>query len=233
MLSSPSSNARFLAVFLLAAAFLGVIAAGWIMVTTEIASSAHAIGVAVAEIPARLQQSVDAAVSDADTRVQQATDAAAVNLRTAIASADKRVGEAVGTVNGAVAVLDSRSAEAVAVVRDLGKQAGPVLANSAALVKDAQDSLDDLYPDLKAGVESGTVAATQTAYAMDAIRAAVPGYLASGQQIADNFKLITVNFAGVTADAHTLTSRIVAPKTTKQKIWEGVKLTTYFAGRAL
>jgi hypothetical protein len=106
-----------------------------------------------------------------------------------------------------------------------------VLTNAAALIKDGQDSLDDSYWDVKALIGSATVATTQTAQTMQSVRVAVPGFLATGQQFAEQFRLTSIQFTGIATDAHTFTSKFTAPRTTSQKIWEGVKLGALTAAR--
>ena len=99
----------------------------------------------------------------------------------------------------------------------------PVLANiavltvnAASLTKDAQDSLDDLYPDMRGLVESATVATTQAAQTAEVVRAAAPQFLATAQES-------NKQFAGIATDVHTFTTKFTAPVSLKTKIWDGFK----------
>lgn len=63
----------------------------------------------------------------------------------------------------------------------------------------------------------------------DAARAALPKFLALGEEMGKHFTGITSDVHGMTTDAHTLTSKWTAPKTKKQKAW-GVIETVLFLG---
>ena len=59
---------------------------------------------------------------------------------------------------------------------------------------------------------------------MQAVEKAAP-------RVADSAARNGENLAGITQDVHEFTSRFLAPHTTKQKVWEGMKLGVYVAGR--
>lgn len=107
----------------------------------------------------------------------------------------------------------------------------PTLDNAAALVKDARDSWDDSYYDVKAMVESATVFTTSGARMADDARAALPKFLTLGEEMGAHFAGIAANVDGVTHDAHTLTSKFTAPKTKKQKAWSVVETVLLTGGR--
>ena len=104
----------------------------------------------------------------------------------------------------------ARTSEALGIVRTTAAGVGPVLTNAASLTKDAQDSLDDLYPDIRGTVESGAVAVTSVAQASEAIRDAAP-------QLAASVVGIGKSVDGMAADGHQLTQDIVKPQTKWQK----------------
>ena len=102
----------------------------------------------------------------------------------------------------------------------------PALQATQSTVKDLRDSWDDLYWDLKASVESATVAARGVAEASEAAGKAAP-------KLADAAVRNGDNIAGITADVHTVTSAFVKPKTTWQKIKSALWLVAYGAAHAL
>lgn len=104
------------------------------------------------------------------TRIENKLDAQLSGMRCDAVqvanAANARVGEA-------LAVLDGRAKDALSLVSGVRADLQPVLSNSAALVKDAQDSLDDSYDDLRGLVQSGEVATTQVAQTMQTVNAHV------------------------------------------------------------
>ena len=151
----------------------------------------------VAGIRADLRPRVDALVERTDARVGQALQVA-----------DSRLGEAAGAIVG------------------LRGDLRPTLEATAALEADAQASIDDLYPDVKASVESGAVTMHSVALASEAIEAAAPKLSAAAVRNGENM-------AGITADVHTATSEYVKPKSTWQKIKSALWLIAYGAAHAL
>ena len=93
-------------------------------------------------------------------------------------------------------------------------------------MKDLRDSWDDLYWDVKASVESATVAARGVAEASEAAGKAAP-------RLADAAVKNGENIAGITADVHTATSAFVKPKSTWQKIKSALWLVAYGAAHAI
>jgi len=102
----------------------------------------------------------------------------------------------------------------------------PALQATQSTVKDLRDSWDDLYWDVKASVESATVAARGVAEAAEAAGKAAPKLAAAAVKNGDNV-------AGITADVHTATSAFVKPKSTWQKIKSALWLVAYGAARAI
>lgn len=144
-----------------------------------------------------------------------------------------RVDAALGLVDqvsaSAVKIVDLRSKEAMQEVAGLRSDLKPTLDNSAALVKDARESWDDMYWDVKSMVESATVFTTSGARMADDARAALPRFLALGEEMGKHFSGITEDVHGMTTDGHKITSKFTAPKTKKQKAW-GVVEAVLFVG---
>jgi hypothetical protein len=129
-------------------------------------------------------------------------------------TADRRLGSIQQMVDArtaqALQIADSRLSGATDQVAALRQDLHPVLANAAALTKDTQDSLDDLYPDIKASTESATVAITSAAHASEAVRDAAP-------KVAESVVKIGNSADGVAADVKREADSIVAPKKWWQK----------------
>jgi hypothetical protein len=111
----------------------------------------------------------------------------------------------------ALQITDSRLADVTAQVAAVQADLHPVLANATSVEKDAQDSWDDLYWDVKAGVESATVAATSVAQTSETVRNAAPQVAASVQGIAKSAD-------GVAADVKKEADALTAPKKWYEKI---------------
>lgn len=103
-----------------------------------------------------------------DGRIDQAITAAGKHLGEVTETAERLRGD----VNAELASLNATVAATAAPVQSL--------------VKDGQDSLDDLYWDVKASVESATVATTSVAHAMESVRDASPKIAASIVKIGQN-----------------------------------------------
>ena len=97
---------------------------------------------------------IDLTRADAMTAIGQGLSVADSRIGQGLSVADSRIGDSLSRVDAALAVLGG-------VRSDLK----PTLDASAALLKDGKDSLDDLYPDVKASTESATVAVTSFARA--------------------------------------------------------------------
>jgi ABC-type transporter Mla subunit MlaD len=107
-------------------------------------------------------------------------------------------------------IVEARSGQALetaakltATAEGIRSDINPVLANSAALVKDAQDSLDSNYDDMTGLLQSAVVATTQTAQAAETFNREFPKLIATAEKSNENVAgiLATVNriFAAVDA----------------------------------
>ena len=175
----------------------------------------------------------------------------AATSRELLAAVNSQAGDAQAKVDRALMILDRRSGDALARVDTLLATTGaavteanaqlstvngtlarvredlkPTLQETQTTVKDLRDSWDDLYWDLKASVESATVAARGVAEASEAAGKAAPKLTDAAVRNGDNI-------AGITADVHTATSAFVKPKTTSQKIKSALWLVAYGAAHAL
>lgn len=117
------------------------------------------------------------------------------------------------------ATIDSRSGETLKLVdthlSDITQPIVMAQANLYALAKDIQDSLDDLYPDIKGTVESAAVAVTSTAQAAESVRDATPKVSASVE--------------GIASDAKREADSLTAPK----KWWQKILGPVYTVGRII
>lgn len=102
-------------------------------------------------------------------------------------TADRRLGDTLARVDTALAKID-----------DVRGDLQPVLANTAALVGDAQNSWDDLYWDVKASIASATVAAHSVGQMSLDVQNAVPGTLRTWNAIGGNVAYITGNIDRLT-----------------------------------
>jgi hypothetical protein len=151
----------------------------------------------------------------------------------ALSILDRRTGDALARVDAAIAVTNTAVGAANAQLSSAnGTLAGiredlkPALQETQTTVKDLRDSWDDLYWDVKASVESATVAARGVAEASEAAGKAAP-------KLADAAVKNGENISGITADVHTATSAFVKPKSTWQKIKSAVWLVAYGAAHAI
>jgi uncharacterized protein YoxC len=156
----------------------------------------------------------------ADTRLKDATTRLDSRVGEALAEVKATREEALATVNATMRTLDARAAA-------IQSDARPVLVNAAALTKDAQDSWDDLYPDMKATVESATVAVTSVAQASEEIRAAAPALAASAVQVGKSAESTSASVAGVALDV----KREVDEATRPKKWWQKALGPVYTIGR--
>jgi len=151
----------------------------------------------------------------------------------ALSILDRRTGDVLARVDAAIAVTNTAVGAANAQLSSAnGTLAGiredlkPALQETQTTVKDLRDSWDDLYWDLKASVESATVAARGVAEAAEATGKAAP-------KLADAAVKNGESIAGITADVHTATSAFVKPKSTWQKIKSALWLVAYGAAHAM
>lgn len=133
---------------------------------------------------------------------------AAIATHTAVAAANAQLSSANGTLAG------------------MREDFKPALQETQSMVKDLHDSWDDLYWDVKASVESTTVAARGVAEAFEAAGKAAP-------KLADAAVKNGENIAGITADVHTGTTAFVKPRSTWQKIKSALWLVAYGAAHAI
>lgn len=161
----------------------------------SVAALAAILGYQAATLPARLTTRADVLVAElAQARADLArTEAAALERlasleRTTDArlgavqrAADTRLGEALAEIRAGRLDLTAQTARAVDQVAGvrvdvaaIRADVAPVLQRSAAAIQDAQDIADDLYPDIKASVESWTVAARGIGETSEAIGKAAP-----------------------------------------------------------
>jgi len=162
----------------------------------------------------------------------QAGDAQA-KVDRALTMLDRRTGDVLARVDTLLATTGTAVAEANTQLSTAnGTLAGvredlkPALQETQSTVKDLRDSWDDLYWDVKASVESATVAARGVAEASEAAGKAAPKLAEAAVKNGDNI-------AGITADVHTATSAFVKPKTTWQKIKSALWLVAYGAAHAM
>jgi hypothetical protein len=78
-----------------------------------------------------------------------------------------RVGDTLARVDAALAVADNRMGQIAGTAEGIRTDLKPAAVNSAALVQDLKDSLDDNYDDIKATIGSSTVAVTGIARAAE------------------------------------------------------------------
>jgi hypothetical protein len=98
--------------------------------------------------------------------------------------ANARVGDSLARVDTALGVADKRLGDIAGTAEALRQDAKPAMVNSAALVQDLKDSLDDNYDDIKATIGSSTVAVTGVARAAEAVGNAAPSITASVDSVA-------------------------------------------------
>jgi hypothetical protein len=144
------------------------------------------------------QDTLDALYPD----LQGSADSATVAI-TSVAQASQAVRDAMPKVAAS-------AVQAVGAVTTLEVNTRPVLTNAAALVLDAQDTLDALYPDIQGSADSATVAITSVAQAAQAVRDAAPKVAASVESSA-------ASVAEMAADGKREVDAITAPKTPGQK----------------
>jgi chromosome segregation ATPase len=134
-----------------------------------------------------------------------------------------------GTQAHLVSLLDRQLGQtnrSIAELARIRRDLQPVLHQTAAAVKDAQETLDDLYPDIRAAVESATVTTTAAAHTSEAIAAVAPETTRAASQV-------VVEAAGVTSDVHTFTTDLVKPQPWWKKLLKTIAGVVGIAGRIL
>jgi vacuolar-type H+-ATPase subunit H len=91
-----------------------------------------------------------------------------------------------------------RADAALGKVEEIRGDLRPALVNAAALTKDAQDSIDDLYFDVKASVGSATVAASSFAQMSEQLKLQMPRAQKTFDGIGGNVEGITANIDRLT-----------------------------------
>jgi hypothetical protein len=110
-----------------------------------------------------------------------------------------------------LAILNIRSKELTDSVSALQGNVAGTLTGVNALTKDAQDSWDDLYYDVKASTESATVTLTSAAQASEAIRDAAPS-------IVKSVNTVSASAAAVSQDVKREADELTKPKKWYEKI---------------
>jgi hypothetical protein len=155
-------------------------------IPTEIACTRAEVLAEVAATRQDLTGQIAAARQDLLMRTERQVAALRTDAMTQVGdireTTDRRVGDTLSRVDAALARVD-----------DLRGDFKPLLANSAALAADTQASMDDLYWDLKASVESATVAANSLGQTSLDIRATVPRTITTWDGIGANIQAISKN----------------------------------------
>lgn len=217
---------QFAAVFAILAGACAVLAIGagaW-MVCTEAAGALRVWG----QAPAQIVSAINALPVTILPPVLNTVNAIGGDIAT---KADQRTGELIATGKQTLQVADaqltatlSRVDTALGTVEAMRRDLKPAIdgataleAQSTALVKDAQDSLDDSYWDAKALLESATDATTSVAQASEAVRDAAPKLTQSAVKIGDGA-------AGVARAAKREADELTKPQTFRQKLfaWLGI-----------
>ena len=113
---------------------------------------------------------------------------------------DRRLGDTLARADKALGTVDA-----------LRKDEAPAISGAVALESDAKDSWDDVYWDVKALVESATVAARGVAETSEAVGKAAPKLTESAVGIGKSAD-------GIATDIHRATTDFVKPKTLGQKL---------------
>lgn len=139
---------------------------------------------------------------------------------------DRRLGDTLIRVDTALGKVDG----VIALAGDLHQEIKPALAHAASITAHADEASDillrrDALPAQILGLTAAAkVTLGETAQTMKTVRDATPGFVHDGEAI-------VANVAGITDDAHQLTSKFTAPKTLPQKIWGGIQTAAIVAIR--
>lgn len=121
-----------------------------------------------------------------------------------------------GALNQAEATA-ARFAELPASVR-------PVFASTDELLQQSSSTVAMMRPQALGLVAAGKVTLGEWAQLSRRIDASAPQFIG-------DFGLFTRHVAGMAADGHSLTSKFTAPRSTKAKIWDGIKTAVFMASR--
>ena len=191
-------------------------------VSAEIQTTRAALVGEIAATRKELLAAVNGQAGDAQAKVDRALTM--LDRRTSDVLA--RVDTLLATTGTAVAEANTQLSTANGTLAGLREDLKPALQETQSTVKDLRDSWDDLYWDVKASVESATVAARGVAEASEAAGKVAPKLAEAAVKNGDNI-------AGITADVHTATSAFVKPKSTWQKIKSALWLVAYGAAHAM
>jgi uncharacterized protein YoxC len=191
-------------------------------ISGELAATRAALVREIADTREELRATVNGQAGDAQAKA----DRALTILDRRSGDALARVDALLATTGAAVADASGQLAAANTTLAGIRQDVKPTIQETQATVKDLHDSWDDLYWDVKASVESATVAARGVAEASEAAGKAAPQLAAAAVKNGDNI-------AGVTADVHTATSAFVKPKSRWEKVKSALWLVAYGAAHAL
>jgi hypothetical protein len=130
----------------------------------------------VSSLQTNLFARVDKIEGDANTQLTDIRTAAVTQI------ADTRK-ELVGQLTN----VTVPAGDVLAGAKTLLPAAQVTITNAGNLIKDGQDSLDDVYPDARNLVQSAEMAATQTAYTMETVRTQAPILIGHVSGIAGDF----------------------------------------------
>jgi methyl-accepting chemotaxis protein len=152
---------------------------------------------------------VKAARADLTSQVTAVRTEALSVVKESLTTADRRIGDSLGRVDRAITAVEG-----------VRTDVQPVLAQATAILKDAQDTADDLYPDVRALVQSSDVAARSVAETMGTVEKAAP-------QVADSVVSISKSADAIAADVRREVDEATRPK----KWWQKALGPIYTAGR--
>jgi F0F1-type ATP synthase membrane subunit b/b' len=144
--------------------------------TDELTPAVAKVDKQLADLQTNLFTRVDKIAGDANTQLTDIRTAAVTQI------ADTRK-ELVGQLTNITAPAGDMIAEA----KGLLPATKVTITNAGNLLKDGQDSLDDVYPDLNNLVQSAGVAATQMGYTMETVRTQAPVLIGHVSGIAGDF----------------------------------------------
>lgn len=157
----------------------------------EIAATRAALVAQVAAARGDLRGEISGARRDLLVRTERQAAALRIGTLAEVGeirrAADRRLGDTLARVDTALGKID-----------EIRGDLRPTLANTAALTADARNSWDDLYWDVKASVESATVAANRFAQMSGDVSSSLPRTLKTWDGIGDNVESITGNIQRLT-----------------------------------
>jgi hypothetical protein len=169
---------------------------------------------------------VAAARKDADAQITALRGDLKSEATALLTTSDFRLSSIQGSATAAIDRLTNSADRAVNVADSLRTDIKPMLDNTAMLTKDAKDSWDDLYWDLKADVETSDVLMRNIAETSDAVRKAAPEAAAAAVGIEKHVEAIS-------GDVQKATDAYAKPRTTWQKVSDWMKFIVYAGAHAL